>query len=151
MDFISQLQNIWILLHTRSKPIVIQQGWPKQFGFVHTKMHCALLIHIFICWNITSCLLLDFQKLVWYLQSLRNVYVARWKIRQISDISNLQKWILEWLKVSKFRKQIMVSNLLSKNKPNPLSWKITTSRLTQKRESMFFLQEDRLTFVLTLK
>ena len=37
------------------------------------------------------------------------------------------------LKVSKFRKQIMVSKLLPKNKSNSLSWKITT-----KRESMFF-------------
>ena len=40
------------------------------------------------------------------------------------------------LKVSKFRKQIMVSRRLSKNKPNSLSWKITTSRLIQK-ESLF--------------
>ena len=37
------------------------------------------------------------------------------------------------LKVSKFRKQIMVPKLLPKNKPSSLSWKITTSRLIQKR------------------
>ena len=37
------------------------------------------------------------------------------------------------LKVSKFRKQIIVPKLLPKNKPSSLSWKITTSRLIQKR------------------
>ena len=37
------------------------------------------------------------------------------------------------LKVSKFRKQIMVQKFLPKNKPSSLSWKITTSRLIQKR------------------
>ena len=37
------------------------------------------------------------------------------------------------LKVSKFQKQIMVPKLLPKNKPSLLSWKITTSRLIQKR------------------
>ena len=37
-------------------------------------------------------------------------------------------WNVPLLKVSKFRKQIMVSKLLLKNKPNSLSWKVTTSR-----------------------
>ena len=37
------------------------------------------------------------------------------------------------LKVSKFRKQIMFPKLLPKNKPSSFSWKITTSRLIQKR------------------
>ena len=36
--------------------------------------------------------------------------------------------------------------LLPKNKPNSLSWKVNT-----KRESIFFLQKDKLSFVLTLK
>ena len=37
------------------------------------------------------------------------------------------------LKVSKFRKPIMVPKLLPKNKSSSLSWKVTTSRLIQKR------------------
>ena len=46
-----------------------------------------------------------------------------------------QNYRLIWLKVSKFRKQIMVTKLLPKHKPSSLSWKITTSRLIQKRVS----------------
>ena len=46
------------------------------------------------------------------------------------------------LKVSEFRKQIMVSKLLPKNKPSSLSWKITTSRLIQKR--VYLLAKRRL-------
>ena len=47
----------------------------------------------------------------------------------------LQGYIVytEMLKVSKFRKQIMVPKLLPKNEPSSLSWKITTTRLVQKR------------------
>ena len=45
------------------------------------------------------------------------------------------------LKVSKFRKQIMVSKLLPKNKPNSLSWKITTSRLIQKESLCSFCKK----------
>ena len=72
-------------------------------------------------------------------------------LTKVFELWSLRLWIIvAVLKVSKFRKQIMVSKLLPKNKPNSLSWKITTSRLIQK-ESMFFLQEDRLSFVLTLK
>ena len=40
---------------------------------------------------------------------------------------------VEFLKVSKFRKQIMVQKLLPNNKPSSLSWKFSTSRLVQKR------------------
>ena len=45
------------------------------------------------------------------------------------------------LKVSKFRKQIMVSKLLPKNKPNSFSWKITTSRLIQKESLSSFCKK----------
>ena len=45
------------------------------------------------------------------------------------------------LKVSKFRKQIMVSKLLPKNKTNSLSWKITTSRLIQKESLCSFCKK----------
>ena len=45
------------------------------------------------------------------------------------------------LKVNKFRKQIMVSKLLPKNKPNSISWKITTSRLIQKESLCSFCKK----------
>ena len=47
----------------------------------------------------------------------------------------------DYLKVSKFRKQIMVPKLLPKNKPSSLSWKITNSRLIQKESLSSFCKK----------
>ena len=55
------------------------------------------------------------------------------------------------IKVSKFRKQIMVPKLLPKNKPSSLSWKITTSRLIQKRVYLLSKRAYIIFFVLTLR
>ena len=55
------------------------------------------------------------------------------------------------LKVSKFRKQIMVSKLFSKKQTKLTTLEDYYLKVNTKREPMFFLQEDRLSFVLTLK
>ena len=56
-----------------------------------------------------------------------------------SDKNHLEKG----LKVSKFRKQIMVPKLLPKNKPSSFSWKITTSRFIQKESLPSFFKKAR--------
>ena len=67
----------------------------------------------------------------------------KWKIffRILCPSQNVQTLHILALKVSKFRKQIMVSKLLPKNKPNSLSWKITTSRLIQKESLCSFCKK----------
>ena len=55
------------------------------------------------------------------------------KSRTSVDMDGILNFDCYRLKVSKFWKQIMVPKLLPKNKPSSLSWKITTSRLIQKR------------------
>ena len=59
--------------------------------------------------------------------------VRKVEIKLPALMEALKERIENALKVSKFRKQIMVPKLLPKNKPSSLSWKITTSRLIQKR------------------
>ena len=56
-----------------------------------------------------------------------------------------------YLKVSKSRKQFMVSWILPKNEHWISALEVYYFKVNTKRESMFFLQEDRLSFVLTLK
>ena len=55
------------------------------------------------------------------------------------------------LKVSKSRNKIVESELLPKNELRKSALEVYYFKVNAKRESMFFLQEDRLSFVLTLK
>ena len=74
---------------------------------------------------------------------------SRVVVQMIYNNKTEKKYVV---KVSRFQKQIMVSKLLPKTKANLLSWKITYYlKVNTKRESMFFLHEDRLSFVLNLK
>ena len=54
------------------------------------------------------------------------------------------------LKVSKFQKQIMVSKVFPKTNQTHFPGRLL-AKVSTKRESMFFLQEDILSFVLTLR
>ena len=67
-------------------------------------------------------------------------------------ITNKKKfWNKIYLKVSKSRKQFMVKWILQKNERWISALEDYYFKVNTKRESMFFLQEDRLSFVLTLK
>ena len=76
------------------------------------------------------CFIVFMGKSIWY-------FSTKFQNRRLFYFTSLElfaKLTMQYLlKVSKFRKQIMVSKLLPKNKPSSLSWKITTSRLIQKR------------------
>ena len=65
-----------------------------------------------------------------------------------SFVSRIQSYLL---KVSKSRKQFMAKWILQKNERWISALEDYYFKVNTKRESMFFLQEDRLSFVLTLK
>ena len=72
------------------------------------------------------------------------MYLGGWNFVEMADA-----WTPE-LKVSKSRKQFMVSWILQKNERWISAMEVYYLKVNTKK-SMFFLQEDRLSFVLTLK
>ena len=82
-------------------------------------------------------------------------YCIKWKkISFLSqDILPSERFLnlTGWQKVSKSRKQFMVKWILQKNERWISALEDYYFKVNTKRESMFFLQEHRLSFVLTLK
>ena len=68
-------------------------------------------------------------------------FVNSVEIKEFKSDGKLNQGLDIQLKVSNFRKQIMVPKLLPKNKPSQLSWKITTSRLIQKESLCSFCKK----------
>ena len=86
-----------------------------------------LVVKIGVFWKMLTLFNSNSSRSVHQDRTLMLFQVKKFMNRRFSAI------VLVLLKVSKFGKQIMVPKLLPKNKPSSLSWKITTSRLIQKR------------------